>query len=82
MFVASVILLLVALLTDGYIWFNFLRGGAALWSALHWLPTVALVLAIALAAAGVAQDGAFRAIVLLVSASSLYVIEFHGVRCY
>ena len=54
MFVASVILLLVALLTDRHIWFNFLRGGAALWPALHWLPNVALVLAIALAAAGMA----------------------------
>ena len=61
MFVTSVILLLVALLTDGYIWFNFLRGGSALWSVLHWLPTAALVLVIALAAAGVAHDGAFRA---------------------
>ena len=76
MFVASVILLLVALLTDGYIWFNFLRGGAALWSALHWLPTVALVLAIALAAAGVAQDGAFRAIVLLVVCAVLPKLVF------
>ncbi len=76
MFVATVILLLVALLTDGYIWFNFLRGGALLWSALHWLPTAALVLAIALAASGVAQDGAFRAIVLLVVCAVLPKLVF------
>lgn len=66
-----IIVILVALLPDLYIWGSFIKGGRLLWSVLYWLPTAALILLPVVALIGKWQDELFQ---LLIFLTLLFVI--------
>lgn len=60
-----IIVILVALLPDLYIWSSFIKGGRLLWSILYWLPTAALLLLPIITVIGKWQNELFRLFVFL-----------------
>lgn len=60
-----IMVILLALLPDLYIWSNFVKGSRLLWNILYWLPTAVLVAMPLLALMGKWQNGLFQLFIYL-----------------